>query len=366
MSGILEGGFPIKSDKKKILIIGAGLAGIAACNRLNDYGFDVTILEARSRCGGRIWTDDTLGIPFGKGAGWIHGNKNNPIASLADQYHAQYAAFDQSKSVIYDQGGHIILRDIVLSFEEKFSSLLSKAKEFALQNKEDISLADALAVVAKHENFSITEWDLYRKKLTSLEAYLGASGESLSARYWDSEESLPGDHCYLISSYRPILDGLLKGCRVKLNTTVVKIIIQSNEVEVVTENEIFRANAVIITVPLGVLKKNAITFDPPLPTDKKNSIQKLGMGLFNITAIKFPVVFWPNQLHAMYFTQFNIPSISTFYNLHHFINQAILVGYRGGESARQLEELSDDQLINEVMLNFKKILENKFLNLKPI
>jgi NADPH-dependent 2,4-dienoyl-CoA reductase/sulfur reductase-like enzyme len=49
---------------KKILIIGAGMAGLAAGYELSQSGHDVTILEARMRPGGRV---HTLHEPFSDG-----------------------------------------------------------------------------------------------------------------------------------------------------------------------------------------------------------------------------------------------------------------------------------------------------------
>ena len=63
-------------SRKKIIIIGAGIAGLAACNYLVEHDFDVTILEARNRIGGRS-DNDALGIPLGAGANWIHGVDNS-------------------------------------------------------------------------------------------------------------------------------------------------------------------------------------------------------------------------------------------------------------------------------------------------
>src|SRR3954468_16903675 len=40
----------------RVLVAGAGLAGLAAARELESRGADVTIVEARDRVGGRVWT----------------------------------------------------------------------------------------------------------------------------------------------------------------------------------------------------------------------------------------------------------------------------------------------------------------------
>lgn len=42
--------------KPKIVVIGAGAAGLTATDRLLEYGYDVTLLEASDRIGGRVWS----------------------------------------------------------------------------------------------------------------------------------------------------------------------------------------------------------------------------------------------------------------------------------------------------------------------
>jgi monoamine oxidase len=70
---------------EKILVIGAGMAGIMAARTLHDAGYDVTILEARDRLGGRTQTDNSLGSSVDLGAAWIHGPDGNPLTPLAEQ-----------------------------------------------------------------------------------------------------------------------------------------------------------------------------------------------------------------------------------------------------------------------------------------
>src|SRR4051794_1828074 len=48
---------------KRVAVIGAGFAGLAAADALRAGGAEVTVLEARDRVGGRVWS-----VPFGDGA----------------------------------------------------------------------------------------------------------------------------------------------------------------------------------------------------------------------------------------------------------------------------------------------------------
>ncbi|MEZ4622138.1 MAG: FAD-dependent oxidoreductase [Caldilineaceae bacterium] len=62
-----------------VVVVEAGMAGLVAARLLHDAGCQVTVLEARHRLGGRIWTDDRLGVSCDLGASWIHGADNNPL-----------------------------------------------------------------------------------------------------------------------------------------------------------------------------------------------------------------------------------------------------------------------------------------------
>ena len=72
-----------KASKRKIIVVGAGVAGLAAARELIRRGFSVTVLEARDRIGGRVWTYHGLSAALDAGASWIQGTWGNPITRLA-------------------------------------------------------------------------------------------------------------------------------------------------------------------------------------------------------------------------------------------------------------------------------------------
>ena len=74
---------PASSDVD-VVIVGAGAAGIAAARRLMTLGRRVAIVEASERIGGRCITDmTTFGVPYDRGAHWLHMPDINPVAKLA-------------------------------------------------------------------------------------------------------------------------------------------------------------------------------------------------------------------------------------------------------------------------------------------
>ncbi|MCJ7670625.1 MAG: FAD-dependent oxidoreductase, partial [Acidimicrobiia bacterium] len=66
-------------DGATVVVIGAGVSGLSAARRLDQMGYDVVVLEARDRIGGRVWTDRSIGHPVDLGASWIHGIDGNPL-----------------------------------------------------------------------------------------------------------------------------------------------------------------------------------------------------------------------------------------------------------------------------------------------
>lgn len=90
----------------KYIVIGAGMAGLAAAKTLSQAGHQVTLLEGRERLGGRTWTSEQWpDAPVDLGASWIHGVEGNPLTELAKQAEATLITTSYDSSTLYDSTG---------------------------------------------------------------------------------------------------------------------------------------------------------------------------------------------------------------------------------------------------------------------
>ena len=90
------------SDRERVIVVGAGLAGLAAASDLTADGYQVTIVEAQDRIGGRILTDRSLGTPVDLGAARIRGWSGNPLADLVARAGAETVAAGEDDRVLVD------------------------------------------------------------------------------------------------------------------------------------------------------------------------------------------------------------------------------------------------------------------------
>lgn len=89
-----------------LLIIGAGVAGLAAARDAAKAGLRVILLEGRSGVGGRVYADETTGLDCG--ASWIHGHVGNPVYEEMRRAGVSMKAFNYENSQLFDVRGEVL------------------------------------------------------------------------------------------------------------------------------------------------------------------------------------------------------------------------------------------------------------------
>lgn len=340
-----------------IKIIGAGMAGLAAAKKLKAHGFKVTVLEARTRIGGRTWTDYSLDMPLDCGGSLIHGLTNNPLGELAETYNAEFIALDKNSFSLLDRNKNICKPEDIQAMQAEFNSLLSQAGKLAWQAKADMSLAQAIAQVAQQNKSSLQFLDTHPWYLMYLGLYMGENVD-LSARYWDEPDEFGSDVYLMLNGYAPIVNGLAQDIDIILDTQITHIACNKNGVQLKTNQGDFHADAVIVTVPLGVLKNNSIRFTPQLPIEKQTAIQNLKMGLVNKIALKFPHQFWPANYTRFSYLADHYSTTAFIVNNAYYFNRPILIALLSGHLAQEFEQLSDAETVQKTMQSLRQMFGN--------
>ena len=332
-----------KSDapKERIVVVGAGMSGLAAARRLADAGMDVTVLEARDRIGGRTWTNTSLGVPIDLGGAWIHGPEGNPLTELADQADAKRIETDFDRPVVY-QDGRELSSEVVQDTLKRWQDITKALAPLSEEAGEDESVATGLAEVADM-NDPLIQWAV----ASEIVGEYATDPDELSLKYYLGEGEFGGGDFILPGGYQQLTQHLAKGLTIKLSTEVTKITHSDSAVRIETSQGGFDADRVIVTIPLGVLKAGTIAFDPPLPDEKQAAIAKLGFGLLDKVVLKFDQPFWPDA-DVIGLAGSDQP-VSMLINGETFADAPLLVGLRGGSDARAREALNDQDAVAQVV-----------------
>lgn len=352
----------VQSQQGKVLIIGAGIAGLAAAQKLQQHGFQVTVLEGRDRLGGRIYTDRSLGFPVDLGASWIHGITNNPIGNLARNWHIEIKPTDLDDILLYDSNGKLISNEDIDSSYALYEKIRTQAEALAEKSTTDLSLAAAMQQIFKEITLSAQQIQLVQWWLNSeLIIERGADLASLSAWWFDEGESFPGDNYIFLQGYDQIIKELAKDLKIQLSQIVREINTSNSSVSVITEQGNFTADVAIVTLPLGVLKSGKVKFSPSLPADKQRAIRRLNMGVLNKVLLKFPRQFWPEAYHGFGYLSAAKADFGEFLNWSLYSGKPALMAFTGGSFAREIEQLSATQISDRIM---PAAMASAFLNRK--
>jgi len=355
----------------RVLIVGAGMAGLTAANALRQAGVDSVIIEGRDRIGGRLWTRDLGGIPVDFGGSWIHDPTGNPMSDFADRAGVARTPVDPTNDLTsinaYDEtiGRSLLLPEVLEAFaaypgfDETANVWLQQVGPQA-SVKDGIEAYMAVAGLAMlpdqraraqhvvryvHETFDAADWgDI------SLEYLVNSPIDS----YGGSEF---GD--FPVGGYTRLVQAMAGRSDVRLNHRVTRIEHGDTGVTVYAEyggeTVSFSGSHVIVTVPLGVLKAATVAFDPPLAPRKLGAIQRVGFGHFEKVGLRFAQPFWesgtPQHTH-FYFVAKNADypmELPLFLDYQNAIGQPALVGLVSGAYAKHFATLSENEIRTRVL-----------------
>ncbi|XP_078711569.1 peroxisomal N(1)-acetyl-spermine/spermidine oxidase [Lampetra fluviatilis] len=319
----------------KVVIVGCGIAGIAAAEKLLRFGFtDLIIVEATGRAGGRIHSTNFGKGIFEIGANWIHGPcMENAVFRVAKNHGLldQNALLEENQLVVVEgrpppgesefrlPGGQQLDEKMIESCESLYAEILQRSKAFFQSGEPFPKGIKSIGGFVKAELVEALKNEPPEERAIKLAVMseklkleCGITGshsmDDVDLRAFGEYHVLPGLDCTLPRGYQSLTDKMMNmvplGC-IMLNTPVVCIHWQLEPqktdgntrhhsvcVECEGGDKLY-ADHVLVTIPLGYLKKHhTMLFKPQLPAEKVRAVQKLGFCTNNKIFMEFEKPFW--------------------------------------------------------------------------
>jgi monoamine oxidase len=286
----------------EVMVIGAGVAGLSCAQALCDAGLRVTILEARSRVGGRIWTVHPYltKAPVELGAEFIHGLPQE-VWQIVERAGLQTHELTGNRwrleqARLAPMSGSWDLID----------SIFRRIDESAPDQSFQDFLEHACGDLSQHTRIEAAAY---------VESFHACNASRISAhalaRWHRSDRRIQGHRGFRFpNGYEGLVRALVAASKpdllnVRLNTVVTEIAWSPSTVEVTTQSPepqqhaSIRAEAAVITLPLGVLQAppgtaGAVCFRPEL-SEKTGALKQLEMGTAIRLVLCFRHCFWTDS-----------------------------------------------------------------------
>ncbi|KAI6055832.1 spermine oxidase isoform X2 [Marmota monax] len=229
-----------RRGQPRVVVIGAGLAGLAAAKALLEQGFtDVTVLEASSRIGGRVQSVKLGHATFELGATWIHGSQGNPVYHLAEANGLLEETTDGERSVgrisLYSKNGvacyltnrgRRIPKDVVEEFSDLYNEVYNLTQEFFRHGKPvNAESQNSVGVFTREEVRNRIRDDpddpeaTKRLKLAMIQQYLKVEScessshsiDEVSLSAFGEWTEIPGAHHIIPSGFMRVVELLAEG-----------------------------------------------------------------------------------------------------------------------------------------------------------
>jgi monoamine oxidase len=348
-----------------VLIIGCGVAGLAAAGRLSQDGVRVLVLEARDRIGGRVLTAHPPGLNMAVelGAEFVHGRPPETFELIKN---SDLEVLEVEGDPFYSNDQGIGRSDFWGRIEQVLETMKQKASRnqsfdaFVHQLRDpEISDEDKLAACMYVRGFHAAHPAeiSVQSLIEGMEAEAQIDG--------DSAFRLPQGYDRLVS----VLDLKRDPAKshIELNTAVTRVRWNNGKVEVDAvraDRSIaqFSAHRLLSTLPLGLLTApgNAGVFDPPL-TEKRTAISKLRVGHVIRVTVVFRRRVWADlkgaggSLEEMNFLFSRDSVFPTWWTLMP-LQAPVLTGWAPADAAERLSELSDSKICDEAVAALARVL----------
>lgn len=283
----------------RVVVVGAGIAGLAAASRLHAAGIAYVVLEARDRIGGRLHTIDLAGTPVDLGGSWIHHPVGNPLTVFCDEHGVARDPGNPVPSLsAYDrvERRHLDRTEVQKYAEAESGAFWRGLETLSDRLGPDATALDAIEVYVAERGLSAGDARRLSQELrTEVEADAGARPDNQSLRWLAIAEEFEGDLLGDLprGGYRSMVQALAAGIDVRLNKEAVSVQVSTGGIQAVcADDSVETGSHVIVTAPLGVLKGGRPRFDPPLPPPVQRAVDALGFGRYEKIALRFDSAFW--------------------------------------------------------------------------
>lgn len=358
---------------RSVVIIGAGAAGLAAARHLASRGIRIQVLEARDRVGGRIVTERAPGFvdPMELGAEFIHG-------AAPETYELLESAGLRSVDI---DGRRYELRGRRLHRADDFWQQLHEVTRLLPAALRSVGSDHAFSAFLDRKPGGRRAAHARHTLRRFAEGFLGADPARLSAESMSGDDDPTGDPeaqrmGRVVDGYDRLADAMASSVAdaIRLSTVVTRITWRRGLVEIESRSAagrrrpIVMASHALLTVPLGVLKSGAgaaghIDVTPPL-TMKAEALAGMEMGTVVRVVLRFKSRFWTadsvarraggTSLDALSFVQANDETFPVWWT-HYPSRSPVIVGWRGGPGARDLDRLADEEIVDEAMESLGRI-----------
>jgi len=201
------------------------MSGMAAACELKQRGYQVLVVEARQRVGGRLKGGE-LRLSEKKsqhvdlGGALIHGIDENPIADLVDQIGIPTKPV--ADCLLLDKSGWPVDPKEDEKISTLFNDCLEESFQRAADKQSDTSFGDLFEQVCKEK--SVNPSSLLKWHQANLEVSCGASFHQLGWQ-WNEDEpyGFDGEHVALETSWKAVVDAMAEGLDILYDSPVARV-----------------------------------------------------------------------------------------------------------------------------------------------